>query len=71
MAEPSENLYAGNSGTTARLMLGILAGSSITSVLTGDESLSKRPMNRVSLPLKSMGASITGEADSNLVTPDD
>ena len=48
-------------------MLGILAGSGITSVLTGDEYLSKRPMNRVSLPLNSMGASITGEADSNLL----
>ena len=48
---PTEDLYAGNSGTTARLMLGILAGSTIKSVLTGDESLSKRPMNRVTLPL--------------------
>ena len=38
---PTEDLYAGNSGTTARLMLGILAGSNITSVLTGDESLVK------------------------------
>ena len=65
--EPSGNLDAGNSGTTARLMLGILAGSGITSVLTGDQYLSKRPMNRVSLPLNSMGASITGGADSNLL----
>ena len=37
---PTENLYAGNSGTTARLMLGILSGSNISSVLTGDASLS-------------------------------
>ncbi len=64
---PTEDLYAGNSGTTARLMLGILAGSNITSVLTGDESLSKRPMNRVTLPLSSMGASITGEMSANLL----
>ncbi len=64
---PSEDLYAGNSGTTARLMLGILAGSTIKSVLTGDESLSKRPMNRVTLPLSSMGASIAGEPDGNLL----
>ncbi|MFJ7933455.1 3-phosphoshikimate 1-carboxyvinyltransferase [Sporosarcina sp. NPDC096371] len=65
--QPSDNLYAGNSGTTARLVLGILAASRITCVLTGDEYLSKRPMNRVSIPLKSMGASIAGEADSNLL----
>lgn len=64
---PADNLYAGNSGTTARLMLGILAGSTINSVLTGDESLSKRPMNRVTLPLASMGASIAGDSDSNLL----
>ncbi|WP_412177861.1 3-phosphoshikimate 1-carboxyvinyltransferase [Sporosarcina sp. YIM B06819] len=65
--QPSSPLYAGNSGTTARLILGILAASRVTSVLTGDEYLSKRPMKRVSLPLRSMGASITGEADSNLL----
>jgi len=64
---PSEELYAGNSGTTARLILGILAGSTINSVLTGDESLSKRPMNRVTLPLSSMGASVVGEPDGNLL----
>lgn len=57
---PTEELYAGNSGTTARLMLGILSGSPVTSTLTGDESLSKRPMKRVTTPLQTMGASITG-----------
>ena len=57
---PTEHLYAGNSGTTARLMLGILAGSKITSVLTGDESLSVRPMNRVTIPLKDTGAQDNG-----------
>ena len=57
---PTEELYAGNSGTTARLMLGILSASSVTSTLTGDESLSMRPMKRVTMPLQSMGASITG-----------
>lgn len=62
---PISELYAGNSGTTARLMLGILSGSSISSVLTGDESLSKRPMKRVTAPLQSMGASISGEGESN------
>ena len=64
---PIANLYAGNSGTTARLLLGILAGSKIKSVLTGDESLSMRPMNRVTLPLAAMGASIAGEVDANLL----
>lgn len=56
---PTNDLYAGNSGTTARLMLGILSGSAVTCRLTGDESLSKRPMKRVTVPLQSMGASIS------------
>ncbi|MHA6259646.1 3-phosphoshikimate 1-carboxyvinyltransferase [Sporosarcina sp. CAU 1771] len=64
---PSTELYSGNSGTTARLMLGILAGSTVDTVLSGDASLSVRPMNRVTLPLKTMGAKITGEKDSNLL----
>lgn len=67
--QPAGDLYAGNSGTTARLILGILSASRVTSVLTGDEYLSKRPMNRVSLPLKSMGASIEGEAESSNLLP--
>jgi 3-phosphoshikimate 1-carboxyvinyltransferase len=53
----------GNSGTTARLLSGILAGSSVEVTLTGDESLSKRPMKRVIDPLESMGAEIF--ADNN------
>ncbi|MFS0576747.1 3-phosphoshikimate 1-carboxyvinyltransferase [Sporosarcina sp. 179-K 3D1 HS] len=65
---PAGELYAGNSGTTARLMLGILAGSNVESVLTGDQYLSKRPMKRVTGPLLSMGASITAEGtDSDLL----
>ncbi|MCZ2259457.1 3-phosphoshikimate 1-carboxyvinyltransferase [Sporosarcina sp. G11-34] len=64
---PDDQLYAGNSGTTARLMLGILAGSTITSTLTGDESLSLRPMNRVTIPLQMTGAKITGKKDANLL----
>ncbi|GKV55429.1 3-phosphoshikimate 1-carboxyvinyltransferase [Sporosarcina sp. NCCP-2222] len=62
---PDVPLYAGNSGTTARLMLGILAGSKVQSTLTGDAYLSKRPMKRVIAPLEKMGASITGEGDAN------
>lgn len=55
---PQNNLYCGNSGTTMRLMSGILAGQNFNSVLTGDESLSKRPMGRVIEPLSMMGAEI-------------
>lgn len=55
---PVSDLYCGNSGTTMRLMSGILAGQSFDSVLTGDESLSKRPMARVIKPLELMGAKI-------------
>jgi len=56
--EPKNILDAGNSGTTIRLMSGILAGQNFYSVLTGDESLRKRPMARVINPLKEMGANI-------------
>ena len=51
-------LDMGNSGTTTRLITGILAGQDFDSVLIGDESLSKRPMKRVIEPLSSMGAEI-------------
>lgn len=51
-------LYLGNSGTSMRLLSGILAGQSFTSELAGDESLNKRPMNRVAKPLRDMGAQI-------------
>lgn len=56
---PTSDLYCGNSGTTMRLMSGILAGKNFNSVLTGDESLSKRPMKRVIEPLTLMGAEIS------------
>lgn len=55
---PSEILDCGNSGTTTRLMTGILAGQSFNSILKGDTSLSKRPMKRVIAPLELMGAKI-------------
>lgn len=58
--EPAEVLYTGNSGTTTRLMLGILAGTGFHSIMTGDASIAKRPMNRVLLPLQQMGADIRG-----------
>ncbi len=55
---PLEPLYLGNSGTSMRLLSGLLAGQSFDVTLTGDESLSKRPMKRVTDPLRQMGASI-------------
>ncbi len=55
---PAQPLDMGNSGTAMRLMAGILAGQSFDSVLVGDESLSKRPMQRISEPLRAMGARI-------------
>jgi len=54
---PKKELYLGNSGTTARLITGLLANQSFNSKLTGDTSLSKRPMDRIINPLKKMGAS--------------
>ena len=61
LIEPENELDLGNSGTAMRLLTGILSGQSFTSVLTGDESLTSRPMQRVISPLGLMGASI----DSN------
>lgn len=55
---PSTPLDCGNSGTTARLMMGLVAGRPIRAVFTGDESLSSRPMRRVTEPLAAMGAGI-------------
>jgi 3-phosphoshikimate 1-carboxyvinyltransferase len=56
---PFKPLYAGNSGTTARLMSGFLLAQNFNSVITGDSSLSQRPMKRVITPLAAMGGSIT------------
>ncbi len=58
LRKPLENLDCGNSGTTMRLLSGILAGQDFESTLTGDESLSLRPMKRVIEPLTEMGAKI-------------
>jgi 3-phosphoshikimate 1-carboxyvinyltransferase len=57
-------LDAGNSGTTMRLLAGILAGQEFSSKLTGDDSLQKRPMKRVIGPLREMGADIRGREDN-------
>ncbi len=56
---PSETLDVGNSGTTTRLISGILAGQDFETVLSGDASLNKRPMGRIIKPLEQMGAKIT------------
>lgn len=57
---PNDALYLGNSGTTMRILPGVLAGQNFNTVLTGDESLSQRPMRRIIEPLSMMGAEITG-----------
>lgn len=58
LAAPSEKLDVGNSGTTTRLISGILAGQPFISSLTGDTSIQSRPMGRIIKPLRQMGASI-------------
>ena len=58
LSAPQAPLDAGNSGTTMRLLAGILAGQPFDSCLIGDESLSRRPMSRIVAPLNAMGASI-------------
>ena len=66
LKEPSHELNAGNSGTTVRLMSGLLAGSPFESTFIGDESLSRRPMKRVVDPLRKFGATITARDDNYL-----
>jgi 3-phosphoshikimate 1-carboxyvinyltransferase len=66
LVEPDDILDAGNSGTTTRLMSGVLAGQDFVSVLTGDQSLKNRPMGRVVNPLTTMGAKISGRANNTL-----
>ena len=64
LSSAKEVIDVGNSGTTIRLLSGILAGQDFTSTMTGDESLQKRPMRRIILPLREMGAKI-GSPDDN------
>ncbi|WP_062046813.1 3-phosphoshikimate 1-carboxyvinyltransferase [Bacillus sp. JCM 19034] len=65
LEEPSEILDVGNSGTTTRLMLGILATRPFHSVVIGDDSIAKRPMARVTKPLREMGSIIDGRDNGN------
>jgi len=66
-SEPDDILDMGNSGTTTRLTLGLLSGQKFFSALTGDESLRKRPMKRVTHPLKQMNAKIDGRKNGELL----
>lgn len=59
LTAPSEMLYTGNSGTTTRILSGILAGQPFTSTISGDESIQTRPMKRIMTPLRRMGALVT------------
>ena len=67
LQEPSDIIDAGNSGTTTRLLTGLLGGQSFFSVITGDASLRKRPMKRVTEPLRAMGAKIDGREGGDCV----
>ena len=63
---PKDALDMGNSGTSIRLISGVLAGTDFEVEMFGDDSLSKRPMDRVTLPLKKMGVSISGQTERDL-----
>jgi len=61
LSAPKKQLYTGNSGTTTRLLCGILSGQSFDTSITGDSSICKRPMKRAIEPLSQMGAKIDGD----------
>lgn len=65
LKRPSDILDVGNSGTTIRLMIGILAGNEFESTIVGDDSIGRRPMKRVTDPLRLMGCEIEGKDDAN------
>lgn len=64
LRQPTATLYTGNSGTTTRLLCGILAGQDFSCTISGDASIQKRPMGRIINPLRQMGAHITGTQDN-------
>jgi 3-phosphoshikimate 1-carboxyvinyltransferase len=66
LAEPSRVLNCGNSGTTMRLLSGMLAGQPFCSIVAGDESLHRRPMARITEPLRRMGATVLGRQGGSL-----
>lgn len=63
---PKNPLDMGNSGTSIRLISGVLAGQDFQATMFGDDSLSKRPMDRVTIPLKQMGVEISGQTERDL-----
>lgn len=65
LAEPDNVIDCGNSGTSARLLVGVLAGQPFWTVLTGDDSLRSRPMDRVAEPLRRMGATVVGRREGS------
>ncbi len=69
LISPRSALECGNSGTTMRLLAGLICGAGIRAELRGDPSLTKRPMRRITEPLRLMGASIDGDTAPLLVEP--
>ncbi|NQG18830.1 3-phosphoshikimate 1-carboxyvinyltransferase [Streptococcus suis] len=63
---PKNDLDMGNSGTSIRLISGVLAGQEFEATMFGDDSLSKRPMDRVTVPLSQMGVTVSGQTDRDL-----
>ena len=66
LREPAQIVDCGNSGTAIRLLCGVLAGQSFFSVLTGDDSIRRRPMGRIVAPLRQMGATLAGRRGGDL-----
>ncbi len=66
LKSPKNKLDMGNSGTSIRLISGVLAGQDFTVEMFGDDSLSKRPMDRVTIPLRQMGVEVSGQTDRDL-----
>ncbi|MFC1616856.1 3-phosphoshikimate 1-carboxyvinyltransferase [Candidatus Margulisiibacteriota bacterium] len=69
LTAPKKVLDVGNAGTLIRIVTGILAAQAFTSEISGDESIQKRPMKRITDPLSHMGARITGEIEGNNIKP--
>jgi 3-phosphoshikimate 1-carboxyvinyltransferase len=65
LRQPTSNIDVGNSGTAIRLLAGVCAGQAFETVLLGDESIAGRPMDRITAPLRQMGASIGGPSDGS------
>jgi 3-phosphoshikimate 1-carboxyvinyltransferase len=63
LSEPADVIDCGNSGTTARLLCGVLAGQPFWTLMTGDASMRRRPMGRIAEPLRKMGATLVGRAE--------